>query len=87
MRSEHNRGGYRPVKILVGLKDGPKLAIQCFENRHKECDGENSLFGGKCECVCHKKPGKTLMLCNCDNYGSYFLDEFLDHQKTCGGKG
>lgn len=48
-------GGDRRFRIPVGGSDKPvpKLAIQCFERRHHECSGTDTLFGGKCECRCH----------------------------------
>jgi hypothetical protein len=54
-------GGDRLGRIVVGgeaKKDSPRLAIQCFEQRHHECTGLNTLFGCNCECSCHSAGDK-----------------------------
>lgn len=58
----HKRAGrHRKINIYAHA-DGnrmPNLSIQCFEGRHKECNGiiqEMGIFRGGpvCECNCHK---------------------------------
>lgn len=52
-------GGDRKMRITGTPMPGPSplaLSIQCFEQRHHDCTGIDTLFGGrKCECSCHVK--------------------------------
>lgn len=43
----------KPRPILTGNVRSPNVAIQCFESRHADCDGRNTLFGVQCMCACH----------------------------------
>jgi hypothetical protein len=57
--NRHGRrsGGNRPFKIIISAgtaqKNLPALFIQCFEQRHGDCDGRDTLFNAVCECACH----------------------------------
>lgn len=56
-------GDRRPVIPLGGERKGPFLAIQCFEQRHHDCTGKDTLMGGApCECPCHARsePGSQV---------------------------
>jgi hypothetical protein len=49
-------GGYRKSKILVGtalLEGKPIVCLPCFENRHKDCDGQITFTPDPCECTRH----------------------------------
>lgn len=54
-RQGRKSGGYRKSKIPVGRAglSTPNLSIQCFEDRHKSCNGYDKFFGIKCTCRCH----------------------------------
>lgn len=54
-RNNRRSGGERHTRIVVGAPTGqPSVAIQCFEGRHRDCTGVDTLMGGsKCECSCH----------------------------------
>ncbi len=58
--NRHGRrsGGNRPFKIIVHTGPSeryiPALSIQCFERRHTDCEGHDTLFNTVCECPCHK---------------------------------
>jgi hypothetical protein len=63
----HTRGGGRlpkPVHIRVGeiKRGGPGavLSIQCFEQRHSDCGGRDTLFGHVCGCDCHATKEKPV---------------------------
>lgn len=61
-RNSRRSGGDRHQVIPVGgFRETPTLSIQCFEQRHRECDGKDSLFGGSvCECRCHTRSAGAL---------------------------
>jgi hypothetical protein len=54
-RQARKSGGYPPDRILITEQsDQPVLSIQCFEDRHNECDGDlKPFFPGNCQCKCH----------------------------------
>lgn len=57
-RNSRRSGGDRRARIVVGTTSSPQplVAIQCFEGRHKDCGGVDTLMGGApCECRCHAK--------------------------------
>lgn len=56
-RNSRRSGGDKQLRIHVGGREvpGPALAIQCFEGRHSECTGVNTLFPEPCECPCHAR--------------------------------
>ena len=57
-RNARRSGGDPHARITVGesIKGRqPIPSIQCYEGRHTECTGRNTLFPGSCECRCHTK--------------------------------
>lgn len=54
-RGARRSGGDRHTVIVTGTsnKTESTVAIQCFEGRHDECSGQDTLFGGVCACRCH----------------------------------
>jgi hypothetical protein len=61
--NRHGRrsGGNRPiiVNITGPGTELPSLSIQCFERRHGDCEGHNTLFNCPCDCTCHQKMTPT----------------------------
>lgn len=61
-RAGRRSGGDRPLHVqgTPSRAARPLLSIQCFEQRHGDCDGAcTPWLLGDCECPCHR-PRSTL---------------------------
>lgn len=64
-RAGRKSGGDRPFKLGVGnvsfptVPPDPHLSIQCFERRHGDCHGHDTMFNMACGCGCHSATDRT----------------------------